>query len=83
MAGFPPFQGRNKVELFQNIEKGSYQFPSDVKPSLLCVDILKKLLVSNPDYRISWKQFFEHPFINCETLTYEKIYKEMLNESNK
>lgn len=46
-----PFLGRNKTELFKNVKKGDYKEPEDFSNNLR--DLLKKMLVTNPDKRWS------------------------------
>ena len=79
MSGIPPFVGATRAQLYANIEKGAYSFPPNVFPSSLCVDLLNKLLISNAQNRLSWKDFFEHPFIKCDAKTYPLIYEEMMS----
>jgi serine/threonine protein kinase len=47
LAGFPPFTGKNKADLKNNIDKGYYKLPPDVKVSKLCIDLIQKLLVAD------------------------------------
>ena len=72
--GFVPFGGRTKLELIQNIQKGNFSISPDVVLSPICVDIILKLLKANPDDRMKWTDFFEHPFIRCDPKTYRPIY---------
>eukprot|EP00347_Sterkiella_histriomuscorum_P013402 403364843 len=73
IAGFPPFNGRSKDELKQNIAKGQYAFPPGVQPSMICTDLMKKLLISDSSKRIDWLNFFEHPFIKSLPQYYESL----------
>ena len=52
-----------------NVEKGILDLIEKNKQTILDViddeklkDLLSKLLVRNPDNRISWEEYFEHPF---------------------
>ena len=36
--------------------------PLKTSGSALLDDLIRKLLVKNPDNRITWEQYFEHPF---------------------
>ena len=36
--------------------------PLKASGSALLDDLIRKLLVKNPDNRITWEQYFEHPF---------------------
>ena len=42
------------------------KIPSNVMLSETCKDLLKRLLQRNPKDRISFEQFFNHPFIDLE-----------------
>jgi serine/threonine protein kinase len=54
LAGFPPFTGKNKLELKYNIDKGYYKMPPDVKVSVICLDLIQKLLIADVNHRLSW-----------------------------
>ena len=41
LAGFPPFTGKNKMELRANIDKGYYKLPPDVKVSVICLNLIQ------------------------------------------
>jgi serine/threonine protein kinase len=58
-----PFRARNEKELLNNIinHKG-IKIPEGYKISETLNDLLKNLLQVDPNTRISWKQYFEHPF---------------------
>lgn len=60
-----PFRARNEKELMNliNNSKG-FKIPDDKKISEALEDLLKNMLQVNPDYRLSLKQYFEHPFFN-------------------
>jgi len=36
--------------------------PLKASGNALLDDLIRKLLIKNPDNRISWNQYFEHPF---------------------
>ena len=56
-----PFLGRNKTELFKNVKKGEYKEPENFSKDLC--DLLKNMLVTNPDKRWSIAKCLEHPFV--------------------
>lgn len=60
MYGRPPFTAKNIVELLQNIKNKKLYLGKSVKISNVTEDILRKMLVVNPKYRISWGDLFEH-----------------------
>jgi len=77
LAGYPPFIGQNKQELRQNIERGIYRLPTEVKASTICLDLIQKLLKQNSAERISWLDFFEHPFVKLDPHTYQQLLIKM------
>ncbi|XP_071700734.1 serine/threonine-protein kinase ATG1c-like isoform X2 [Rutidosis leptorrhynchoides] len=64
VTGRTPFTGNNQIQLLQNIMKSTeLQFPLDVKDlSPECVDLCRKLLRQNPVERLTFDEFFTHPF---------------------
>lgn len=56
-----------------NISKGVYKLPPDVKVSQLMMDLIYKLLISDPDKRISWENFFKHPVASSEPQKYKEF----------
>jgi serine/threonine-protein kinase ULK/ATG1 len=82
VAGFPPFFGKNKLELRQNIENGKYKLPPGVKITECCLHLICLLLQSKVEDRISWNNFFEHPFIKTDEKIYSQIYEELTNPSS-
>lgn len=76
-----PFRARNEKELLNNIlnNKG-IKIPEGYKISDTLFDLLKNLLQIDPKDRLSWKEYFEHPFFNeqlqniLSTSSLEKVY---------
>jgi serine/threonine-protein kinase ULK2 len=68
VVGRPPFTGSNTFQLLRNIERshpGSL-IPADVVArglSVECKGLIQALLRRNPVERISFEEFFRHPFI--------------------
>ncbi|RDX80548.1 Serine/threonine-protein kinase ATG1c, partial [Mucuna pruriens] len=66
VTGRTPFTGNNQIQLLQNIMKSTeLQFPPD-NPSLSseCKDLCQKLLRRNPVERLTFEEFFNHPFLS-------------------
>lgn len=65
VTGRTPFTGNNQIQLLQNIMKSTeLQFPPDVKDlTPECVDLCRKLLRQNPVERLTFEEFFTHPFL--------------------
>ncbi|KAL3531771.1 hypothetical protein ACH5RR_005292 [Cinchona calisaya] len=66
VTGKTPYTGNNQIQLLQNIVKSTeLQFPLDVKDlSSHCIDLCRKLLRRNPVERLTFEEFFNHPFIS-------------------
>ncbi|KAK9075900.1 hypothetical protein SSX86_004230 [Deinandra increscens subsp. villosa] len=64
VTGRTPFTGNSQIQLLQNIMKSTeLQFPSDAKDlSPECIDLCRKLLRQNPVERLTFEEFFSHPF---------------------
>jgi hypothetical protein len=59
IAGRPPFNGENHIDLLKNIQKKAVRLPLDVRISKACVKLLRSLLNRNPLSRAGFKEFFE------------------------
>ena len=59
IAGRPPFNGENHIELLRNIQRKAVRLPPDVRVSKPCVNLLRLLLNRNPLSRAGFKEFFE------------------------
>ncbi|KAI9116031.1 hypothetical protein K1719_012961 [Acacia pycnantha] len=65
VTGRTPFTGSNQMQLLQNIIKSTeLQFPSDNQIlSSECKDLCRKLLRRNPVERLTFEEYFNHPFL--------------------
>ncbi len=65
VVGRPPFNGSNHVALLHNIERHEAKIPEQIAKHLspACVDLIYSLLKRNPVQRISFEEFFNHPFL--------------------
>ena len=57
----PPYSGQFDNIILNKIDKLG-QSVLDVIEDAKLKDLLSKLLVRDPRYRISWEEYFEHPF---------------------
>ncbi|THG13916.1 hypothetical protein TEA_016071 [Camellia sinensis var. sinensis] len=66
VTGKTPFTGNNQIQLLQNIMKSTeLQFPPNKKDlSSDCLDLCQKLLRRNPVERLTFEEFFNHPFLS-------------------
>ncbi|KGN58835.1 serine/threonine-protein kinase ATG1c isoform X1 [Cucumis sativus] len=65
VTGRTPFTGNNQIQLLQNIVKSNeLHFPLDINDlSNDCKDLCRKLLRRNPVERLTFEEFFKHPFL--------------------
>lgn len=65
VTGKTPFTGNNQIQLLQNIVRSTeLQFPAECKNlSFDCKDLCQKLLRRNPVERLTFEEFFNHPFL--------------------
>lgn len=66
LVGKPPFNGANHMQLLRNIERQEAKIPDSVARDLspACQDLIRQLLKRNPVERISFEEFFAHPFLS-------------------
>ena len=69
VVGRPPFNGSNHVVLLHNIERHEAKIPDQIAKHLssACIDLIYSLLKRNPVQRISFEEFFSHPFLASNT----------------
>jgi calcium/calmodulin-dependent protein kinase I len=66
LCGFPPFYNDNIAELFEQIMKAEYDFPHEYWDSISkeAKDFVSKLLVADPQKRMTSLQALAHPWLN-------------------
>lgn len=57
IAGKPPFNGENHIDLLRNIQRKAVRLPNDVRVSKECVNLLRILLNRNPLCRAGFNEF--------------------------
>ena len=69
LSGNLPFLGRSQKELFQKIIAGRYEFTGDIWNEISddAKDLIKKLLILDPDERLSAKKALLHPWLKAPT----------------
>lgn len=60
LFGRPPYTAANIVELLNNIQKKPLYFPKNVTMSPIVEDLLRRMLVVDPNQRADWSEIFEH-----------------------
>ncbi|KPP66494.1 serine/threonine-protein kinase ULK3-like, partial [Scleropages formosus] len=67
LFGRPPFASRSYAELEEKIRSNRpIELPPGARVSRHCRDLLLRLLERDPDARISFAEFFLHPFVDLE-----------------
>uniref|UniRef100_A0A7N0U9N9 Protein kinase domain-containing protein n=1 Tax=Kalanchoe fedtschenkoi TaxID=63787 RepID=A0A7N0U9N9_KALFE len=68
VTGRTPFNGNTQIQLLQNIMKSTdlYFPPNNNGLSSECKDLCRKLLRRNPVERLTFEEFFNHPFLSAE-----------------
>lgn len=76
LAGKPPFNGANHVQLLRNIERNDAKLPDQVAARLSapCISLLGRLLRRNPVERISFEELFSHPFLTGDAGMMVEMY---------
>ncbi len=78
-----PYNGNTEIQINQEINKKNKLKPSGNKE---LDDLINKMLIINVDERISWENYFKHPFFNKDKMNQSKLpvfnlkCKEHLNE---
>ncbi len=81
LCGFLPFEDKDNEILFKKIRKCKLEFPHHI--SLISKDLIKKILVTNPDKRIGIKDIKKHPFflkgktIFNQTFSFKQLPKDL------
>ncbi|GBF87536.1 hypothetical protein Rsub_00247 [Raphidocelis subcapitata] len=65
LTGRPPFNGTNHVHLLRNIERSEARLPEHIATRLSgsCRALVGQLLKRNPVQRLTFEEFFQHPFL--------------------
>lgn len=65
LCGFPPFYDENNQKLFDSIQNCKYEFPSPYWDGVSdsAKDLIRKILVPNPQDRLNAEQILEHPWV--------------------
>lgn len=68
LCGFHPFFEEDPLETRNKILNGRYEFPSPYwdNISLDAKDLIKKLLVLDPQTRLSAVEIMQHPWLNTQ-----------------
>eukprot|EP00297_Palpitomonas_bilix_P012234 CAMPEP_0113880712 /NCGR_PEP_ID=MMETSP0780_2-20120614/7944_1 /TAXON_ID=652834 /ORGANISM="Palpitomonas bilix" /LENGTH=319 /DNA_ID=CAMNT_0000867431 /DNA_START=110 /DNA_END=1069 /DNA_ORIENTATION=+ /assembly_acc=CAM_ASM_000599 len=75
LCGFPPFYSENTPQLFDQIMRGDYDFPSPYWDHISesGKDLVKRLLVVDPRKRLNVEETLAHPWVKGETANKDAI----------
>lgn len=83
LVGTPPFQKKKVEEIYKLIERNEYIFPADNTLSSDAIDLITRLLTSNPEDRLTLDEISRHRFLtHRENLAY-RVYRNILVERYK
>ena len=63
VVGRVPYTGQNHIQLLDRIEREEVSWPSTVEVSAECKDLIGRLLKRRVEERMSFQEFFNHPFL--------------------
>jgi serine/threonine protein kinase len=69
LCGFPPFYEDNNEDLFEQIKKAEFDFPSPYWDEIsdMAKDLISKLLVADKSKRMTADEIMNHPWIDGDT----------------
>ena len=84
LSGCPPFFDEDNYVLFEKIKKVQYNFdaPTWENVSEDAKDVIRNLLVADPEKRLTPDQFLNHPWITGKTANTENNTLEKMREWN-
>ena len=82
LIGTVPFFKKNVNKIKEDILKGIFDYPKDINISFESISFINSLLQYDPKKRLSWDNFWKHPFIAKETSKFHPL-KLTLNLDNK
>ncbi|KAL6077315.1 Serine/threonine-protein kinase atg1 [Balamuthia mandrillaris] len=69
LTGKPPFDVKNHFQLLQELDTARIEIPTTLHLSPECMDLVYSLLKKDSNERISWEEFFRHPWLNPHKAT--------------
>mmetsp|Transcript_20193 Transcript_20193/g.20293 ORF Transcript_20193/g.20293 Transcript_20193/m.20293 type:complete len:413 (-) Transcript_20193:169-1407(-) len=75
LGGYPPFDDENEQKLFKKIKRSDYEFHPDFWRSVSkdAKDLIRKLLVVDPNNRMTAEDAMKHPWVRRNAKELEKI----------
>ena len=81
LTGYLPFEDPDNETLFKKIYRCDVEYPDDINGDSL--DLMKKILVNNPDERITLSKIKKHPFYLKGKKEFEFLHPELVKEVEK
>jgi 5'-AMP-activated protein kinase catalytic alpha subunit len=81
LCGYLPFDGFSNNDLFKKIMKCKVSYPNNIDKS--AIDLMKNILVANPEKRIDISKIKTHPFYLKGRNIFKQKYPELVNEVEK
>ena len=78
LCGYLPFDGFTNNELFKKILKCKVNYPNNIDKS--AIDLMKNILISNPDKRFDLNKIKQHPFYLKGKNIFCQIFPDLINE---
>ena len=80
IIGYPPFKGKDKSETKEKIINVNYEFPDNAIISNAAKDLIKQILVYEPDQRPNLLQILEHNFFKLGNSIPKKLPKNFIRD---
>ena len=74
LMGEPPYNAKTHYLLIKKIDKKSVKIPISRNLSNNCINLLQRLLKKESKNRISWDNFFNHPWIIDDYDVHKNVY---------
>ena len=78
LYGYLPFEGFSNNDLFKKILKGKVNYPNYINKS--AIDLMKNILVVNPEKRIDINKIKKHPFYLKGKNIFNEKFPELIND---
>lgn len=79
LTGTKPWQGQ-KSHFFYDFSNGKINLADyGVHVSKLCLDLLQKMIQREPEKRIGFNEFFEHPVVSHEPAVYRQLVEQYVS----
>ena len=64
LTGRPPFEAQTLKKTYLQIKSNEWRFPTDIPISSAAIDLVKRILIRDPTYRLNVLEVENHPFLN-------------------